>query len=102
MVWSPLNYSRPAWDLVFYRGFTFTSLALSRQLASWAFPPAEESWRPLDSVVGRVFGGGICDWALVRPLDRSLSMGAILVCGRALACFFVLPLRHSSGSQRDA
>ena len=37
MVWSPVNYSRPAWDWVFILDLTITSIALVPQLAAWCF-----------------------------------------------------------------
>jgi membrane-bound metal-dependent hydrolase YbcI (DUF457 family) len=37
MVWSPMNYSRPAWDWIFILDFTLTSIALVPQLAAWCY-----------------------------------------------------------------
>lgn len=37
MVWSPLRYSRPAWDWVFILDLTLTSIALVPQLAAWCY-----------------------------------------------------------------
>ncbi len=37
MVWSPLRYSRPAWDWVFILDLTVTSIALVPQLAAWCY-----------------------------------------------------------------
>jgi membrane-bound metal-dependent hydrolase YbcI (DUF457 family) len=36
MVWSPLAWSRPAWDLIFIVDFTFTGLLLVPQFLAWA------------------------------------------------------------------
>jgi inner membrane protein len=35
MLWSPVNYSRVAWDWIFIVDLTFTSLALMPQVAAW-------------------------------------------------------------------
>jgi membrane-bound metal-dependent hydrolase YbcI (DUF457 family) len=35
MVWSPLSWSRPAWDLVFIVDFTMTGILLLPQLLAW-------------------------------------------------------------------
>lgn len=35
MVWSPLSWSRPAWDLVFIVDFTITGILLLPQLLAW-------------------------------------------------------------------
>jgi len=37
MVWSPLQYSRPAWDWLFIVDLTLTSIALVPQLAAWCY-----------------------------------------------------------------
>lgn len=35
MVWSPLEWTRPAWDLIFIVDFTFTGIVLVPQLLAW-------------------------------------------------------------------
>src|SRR3974390_100605 len=37
MIWSPLEWSRPAWDMVFIVDFSFTAILLIPQLMSWTF-----------------------------------------------------------------
>ncbi len=37
MIWSPLNWSRPAWDLIFIIDFTFTALLLGPQIVAWVY-----------------------------------------------------------------
>jgi membrane-bound metal-dependent hydrolase YbcI (DUF457 family) len=37
MIWSPLRWSRPAWDLLFIVDFTFTALILFPQLLAWVY-----------------------------------------------------------------
>jgi membrane-bound metal-dependent hydrolase YbcI (DUF457 family) len=86
MLWSPVNYSRVAWDWIFIVDLTFTSLALMPQVAAlplWA----------LFTSAAFVIG------PLVRPLDIPFPTGASFVIAGALGCFFLLPLRHGSGSR---
>jgi membrane-bound metal-dependent hydrolase YbcI (DUF457 family) len=45
MVWSPLRYSRPAWDWVFIVDFSLTGLALVPQLAAWCYRDPRKFWR---------------------------------------------------------
>jgi membrane-bound metal-dependent hydrolase YbcI (DUF457 family) len=46
MTWSPLNYSRAAWDWIFIIDFTFSAIALTPQLAAWCYrEPAKFAWR---------------------------------------------------------
>lgn len=37
MIWSPLGWQRPAWDLVFIVDFTLTAILLLPQLLAWAY-----------------------------------------------------------------
>jgi membrane-bound metal-dependent hydrolase YbcI (DUF457 family) len=40
MIWSPLQWSRPAWDLIFIIDFTFTALLLGPQILAWVYRQA--------------------------------------------------------------
>src|SRR5579862_3379015 len=44
MVWSPLRYSRPAWDWVFIVDLTVTGLALAPQLVAWCYRDPRRFW----------------------------------------------------------
>jgi len=47
MIWSPLAWSRPAWDIIFIVDFSFTHPADS-ELLSWTYEdPAHIRWRAL-------------------------------------------------------
>lgn len=39
MIWSPLEYSRPAWDLIFIVDFTLAGLMLLPQFLAWIYAP---------------------------------------------------------------
>src|ERR1700674_5859901 len=41
MIWSPLQWSRPAWDLIFIIDLTFTALLLGPQILAWVYRQAE-------------------------------------------------------------
>ena len=46
MVWSPLNYSRVAWDWLFIIDLGFSGMALLPQLAAWCYrEPTKFTWR---------------------------------------------------------
>ena len=45
MVWSPLRYSRPAWDWVFILDLTLTGIALVPQFAAWCYRDPGQFWR---------------------------------------------------------
>jgi membrane-bound metal-dependent hydrolase YbcI (DUF457 family) len=42
MVWSPLEWSRPAWDLIFIVDFSFTGILLIPQTLAWVFTKSEK------------------------------------------------------------
>jgi membrane-bound metal-dependent hydrolase YbcI (DUF457 family) len=41
MIWSPLDWSRPAWDILFIIDFTFTAILLIPQMLAWTFEDRE-------------------------------------------------------------
>jgi membrane-bound metal-dependent hydrolase YbcI (DUF457 family) len=45
MIWSPLGWSRPAWDLIFIVDFTFSGLLLFPQFLAWVYA-SKEKWKP--------------------------------------------------------
>src|SRR6266852_2297182 len=72
MIWSPLNWSRPAWDLIFIVDFTFTAILLIPQLLAWVYAHPEKLKRRalgiwlifspvplLIAAIGRVVGAPI-------------------------------------------
>jgi len=42
MIWSPLKWSRPAWDFVFIVDFTLTAILLVPQLLAWVYSRPEK------------------------------------------------------------
>jgi membrane-bound metal-dependent hydrolase YbcI (DUF457 family) len=74
MVWSPIRYSRPAWDWVFILDLNVTALALAPQLAAWCYREPERF---------RVRAFGI--WAL-------LTVGALAGYMAASAAGYAFPL----------
>lgn len=45
MIWSPLEWSRPAWDVLFIIDFTFTAILLIPQWLAWAYENRERARR---------------------------------------------------------
>lgn len=45
MIWSPLGWTRPAWDLIFIVDFTFTGILLAPQILAWVHERPEKSRR---------------------------------------------------------
>jgi membrane-bound metal-dependent hydrolase YbcI (DUF457 family) len=91
MVWSPLEWSRPAWDLIFIVDFTLTGIFLVPQLLAWVYAHPEK-------VRGRAVGM----WLVFLPAPFLIArMGAIVgapISGRVVlsamlifAALFLLP-----------
>ncbi len=99
MIWSPLDYSRPAWDWVFIIDLTLTSVALMPQLAAWAFQrPKRVLYRtlPLWAICAAAAFAII---PLVRPYDVPYDSGTALGASLFFGGFFLLPLRHGTGTR---
>src|SRR6267143_1186065 len=56
MIWSPLEWSRPAWDLIFIVDFTLTAIFLVPQLLAWVYAHPE-----------RVRGRAVGMWLVFLP-----------------------------------
>src|SRR2546430_17518444 len=41
MIWSPLQWSRPAWDIIFIVDFTLTGILLAPQVLAWVYAKKE-------------------------------------------------------------
>src|ERR1700675_1832501 len=92
MVWSPLKWSRPAWDLIFIVDFTFTGILLVPQILAWVQErPEKARRRAIASFV--IFALAI--FVIQRIADAvgaPISSATILLFVLILAAFFLLPL----------
>ena len=91
MIWSPLQWSRPAWDLIFIVDFTLTAIFLVPQLLAWVYAHSEKvkgravgMWLVflpapfLIAKIGEIVGA---------PISGRVVLGAIVI----FAVVFVLP-----------
>src|SRR3984893_7052130 len=92
MVWSPLKWSRPAWDLIFIVDFTFTGILLVPQILAWVQErPEKARRRAIASFV--IFALAI--FVIQRIADAvgaPISSATVLLFVLILAAFFLLPL----------
>ena len=97
MIWSPVKWSRPAWDLIFIIDFTLTAIFLAPQILSWVYAKKEGlqqralgSWMAFAvatlgvAAIGRVVGA---------PLSSSGILAAIVI----FAAAFLLPAIRNWG-----
>ncbi len=97
MVWSPLNYARPAWDWLFIIDLVLTSLALVPQLAAWAFRKSDGATLRGLALWGLFSAAAFAIAALVRSINVPFPTTGAIGASLAFAGFFVLPLRRGSG-----
>ena len=97
MIWSPLEWSRPAWDLIFIVDFTLTAIFLVPQLLAWVYAQPEKVNRravgmwlvflPAPFLIARI--GEIVG----APISDRVVLSAIVV----FALLFLLPARFGWG-----
>ncbi len=91
MVWSPLQWSRPAWDLIFIVDFAFSAILLVPQILSWVYgQPKGLLARALGSWIVSVIGALVVA-AIARFVGAPISVAAILAIIVILAALFLLP-----------
>ena len=91
MVWSPVKWSRPAWDLIFIIDFTLTGILLVPQIVAWVYAKKEGlQRRALGSWI--VFAAGAVGVAAIGiSVAAPISVLAILSSIVILAAVFLLP-----------
>lgn len=97
MIWSPVKWSRPAWDLIFIIDFTLTAIFLVPQIVAWVYAKEKGLQR-------RAFGSwlvfaaatlGVA--AIAFTVGAPLSVGGILATIVVLAAAFLLPAIRNWG-----
>jgi membrane-bound metal-dependent hydrolase YbcI (DUF457 family) len=92
MVWSPLKWSRAAWDLIFIVDFTFTGILLVPQILTWVQERPENARR---RAVASFVIFALAIFVIQRIADAvgaSISSATVLLFVLILAAFFLLPL----------
>ena len=97
MIWSPLEWSRPAWDLIFIVDFTLTAILLVPQLLAWVYANPEKEKRravgmwlvfmPAPFLIARI-GEGVG-----APISNRVVVSAMVV----FAVLILLPARFGWG-----
>lgn len=97
MIWSPVAWSRPAWDLVFIVDFTFTAILLLPQVLAWVYECAE-SWKARAAGCWFAFSAAtlLVAW-VARRANAELSSTTIAGAIAILAALFFLPALRGGG-----
>jgi membrane-bound metal-dependent hydrolase YbcI (DUF457 family) len=91
MLWSPLNYSRPALDWIFIVDLTFTGMALLPQIAAWCYrEPAKFAGRAPGAWIGLSMGA-FGAYLLANAVGFGFSFWAIGVLSVLVAVIIFVP-----------
>jgi membrane-bound metal-dependent hydrolase YbcI (DUF457 family) len=97
MIWSPLKWTRPAWDLIFIIDFTLTAILLIPQILAWIYakreglrPRALSCWIISVAIT-------IVVVAIAQIVGAPISLRYIFVTVVLLAAIFLLPSLRNFG-----
>src|SRR6202011_3050512 len=91
MIWSPINWSRPAWDLIFIIDFTLTAIFLVPQILSWVYARGEGLQK---RALGAWFVFAIATLGaagIAQAVHAPVSLRAIFLAIVILTALFLLP-----------
>jgi membrane-bound metal-dependent hydrolase YbcI (DUF457 family) len=99
MVWSPLAWSRPAWDLIFIVDFTFTGVLLIPQLLAWIHGDPKHAKRRAVPMWLLFIPVTFAIAAIARIVGAPISTNAIWVAIFVFSALFLLPAFRGWGSK---
>jgi len=97
MIWSPLQWSRPAWDLIFIIDFTFTSLLLCPQILAWVYRQAEGLKNRAILTWSLLALASLAVAALLKNAGAPISAQTAITIIMLLAALFLLPSLRFKG-----
>jgi membrane-bound metal-dependent hydrolase YbcI (DUF457 family) len=97
MIWSPLQWSRPAWDLIFIIDFTFSALLLGPQILAWVYRQAEglKNRAIITWCVLALASLGVA--AIAKNVGAPISEQTAVAVLALLAALFLLPALRGKG-----
>ncbi len=97
MAWSPLRYSRPAWDWVFIIDLTLTGIALVPQLAAWCYREPEQFRRRAVLVWAVLSAGAAAGYFLASSAGYGFPIVVIGAASAIFAIIIFLPSAQGAG-----
>jgi hypothetical protein len=91
MIWSPLQWSRPAWDLIFIIDFTLSGILLAPQVLAWVY---ERKERLQIRAIGSWFVfsvASIAVYMIARIVEAPFSVSITIAAIVAFAIIFLSP-----------
>jgi membrane-bound metal-dependent hydrolase YbcI (DUF457 family) len=97
MIWSPLKWTRPAWDLIFIVDFTLSAILLVPQILAWVYAKRESlRQRALSSWIISI-AATIAVAAISRIVGAPISVRYVFVIVVLFAAIFLLPSLRNFG-----
>jgi membrane-bound metal-dependent hydrolase YbcI (DUF457 family) len=97
MVWSPVQYSRPAWDLIFILDLTVTSIALVPQLAAWCYREPQQFKRRAISVWAALTMGAFGTYLFASAAGYGFSLSVVAAASAIFGAILYLPTAQAAG-----
>jgi len=97
MVWSPVRYSRVAWDWIFIIDLTVTSIALVPQLAAWCYRAPGEFKRRVISVWAVLTAGAFGVYLFASAAGYGFPRPILGVASAVFAAILILPSARGAG-----
>jgi membrane-bound metal-dependent hydrolase YbcI (DUF457 family) len=99
MIWSPLEWSRPAWDLLFIVDFSFTGILLIPQLLEWVNRDAAHAKRRALVMWVIFVPSPFFIAAIARTVGAPISDGAVITACLLFSLLFLLPAFRGWGAR---
>jgi membrane-bound metal-dependent hydrolase YbcI (DUF457 family) len=99
MVWSPLRYSRPAWDWVFILDLTLTAIALVPQFAAWCYRDPEKFRLRAICVWAALTAGAFGTYLFASSQGYGFPVAVVGVASAIFALIVFLPAAQGAGFQ---
>lgn len=97
MVWSPVTYTRVAWDWLFILDLTLTSLALVPQLAAWCYRDPQKFRRRGPVVWALLTMGAFGGYALAASAGYAFAMTVVAIASFLFAVVLFAPAMRRAG-----
>jgi hypothetical protein len=99
MIWSPLEWSRPAWDLLFIVDFSFTGILLVPQLLEWVNRDTLHAKRRALVMWVIFVPSPFFIAAIARIVGAPISDGAVISACLVFSLLFLLPAFRGWGAR---
>jgi membrane-bound metal-dependent hydrolase YbcI (DUF457 family) len=97
MIWSPLAWSRPAWDLIFIVDFTLAAILLVPQFIAWVYSQPEKMKRRALGMWLVFLPAPFLISKIAEAVGAPISDAVVLIVIVILTACFLLPARRGWG-----